>query len=358
MHILIITAALAAGGAERVISTLLNNWAGNGVRCSLILIHKMEHFYSVPDSVEIYEIGNMSTNPLKDKWLKYKTVRLITRTLNPDIVLTMPEEIGIYVLLSLFGLRIPIVVSERNNPRVMPNVRITRVLRRILYPHASGFIFQTEMAAEYFNHKIRKRGVVLCNPLDLSNIPEPYVGERHKEIVAVGRLTKQKNFKLLIDAFSRFQHDQPDYILTIYGEGKQRHELEQYAESRLNPNTYFFPGKCVGVFEKIKYAMMFVLSSDYEGMPNSLIEAMAMGLPVISTNCPAGGSARIIQNRVNGLLVPVNDVTSLYLAMKSIAEDNTLRTSISKEAPKIKDDFDARVVCKLWLDYLKHIINN
>lgn len=353
MRITIVTKSLAAGGAERVIAQLLNEWSANDVECSLILLSKTQPFYTISEKVIVHEIGKVSDNPILNKFKQYQRVRMLVKDTSPDVVLSLPEEIGIYVIGALFGTRIPVVVSERNNPWVMPNKKTTRFLRKVLYPFATGLIFQTKQAASFFSTKLQRKGAVLANPLDLSRIPESCEGEREKIIVGAGRLEKQKNFHLLIDAFAEFYKKHTDYKLVIYGDGSLRDELENHARSKLPGSTFSFPGKANDLLERMNKASAFVLSSDFEGVPNVLIEAMASGVPSVSTDCAPGGAAELIENGKNGFLVPVGDAKLLSERISEIVENESLSKAFSKESVKIKVQLDAHLVCAQWLEYLK-----
>ena len=355
MHIAIVTAAMTSGGAERVISQLLKEWCKQGIGCSLITTLKMPVFYDIPEGVDFYEIGKLSENRLVDKIKKYAKVRKIVKSIKPDVVLSLPEEIGIYVIASLLGTKIPVVVSERNNPWVMPDKKITRALRKMLYPFADGFVFQTKQAASFFSKKIQKKGVVLPNPLDLSRIPEPYKGEREKVIVSAGRLEKQKNFPLLIDAFSELYKTHNDYKLVIYGEGRLRKSLEEYAASKLPSGAWELPGRVNDLPDRVNKASVFALSSDYEGVPNVLIEALAMGVPCVSTDCAPGGAAELIDDGVNGYLVPIGDKKALCEKLSRLVDAPDIADEFSKKSVEIKTKLDAKKVCDSWLEFLLHV---
>lgn len=350
--IVFITRCLGCGGAERVIEHLIKGFALKGIKCYLILIDKDEIFYDVSSCEEIFEIGKQSKYKSFDKIKRYLKVRNIVKKIKPDCIISLPEEIGIYVLLAMVGLKTPVYVSERNNPWVMPYKKITRLLRKIAYIKAKGIVFQTNMAMSFFSKRVQKKGIVIPNPLDISKLPEPYTGQKEKIIVAAGRLDKQKNFPLLIDAFSEFYKTHTDYKLIIYGEGSQREFLEKYAAEKLHPESFKLPGKIKNLAEEIKKCKMFVLSSDYEGMPNVLIEAMAIGLAVISTDCPSGGPAEIIENNKNGILIPVNNNYALYKAMIKIAENEELSDYIGKNAFNIREKLKSDLIVNKWSEFL------
>lgn len=317
----IITRAMTSGGAERVIAQLANYFTEKDISCRIITTENGEVMYPLHEKIDIVAIGKKSNNKVIDRILRYKTIRSVVQKNKPDVVLTMPEDTGIYAILALIGTGIPVYVSERNNPWVMPDVKITRLLRKVAYPFTKGIIFQTQMAKSFFPQYIQKKGVVLQNPVDATRIPEPYIGERRKVFAAVGRLEPQKNFPMLIRAFSEFHKREKDYKLVIYGEGRERINIENLIKELHLENFVSLPGRNKDVLNCINDCAAFILSSDYEGMPNALIEAMCMGMPVISTDCPSGGPREIIENEKNGLLIPVNDELRMTQAMFNIIKD-------------------------------------
>lgn len=319
----IITRAMTSGGAERVIAQLANYFVTQQIQCRIITTDDNEVMYPLNEKVKVVPIGKKSDNKIIDRVVRYSALRKVVLSDRPDVVLTMPEDTGIYVILALLGTKIPVYVSERNNPWVMPDVKITRFLRKIAYPFATGVIFQTEMAKSFFSKRIQKKGIVLPNPVDASRIPAPYEGEREKRFVAVGRLEPQKNFPLLIRAFAEFNKEIQGYKLTIYGEGREREKLENLIKDLGMQNNIELPGRDKDVLNKINNAAAFILPSDYEGMPNALIEAMCMGMSVISTDCPSGGPRELIQSGINGLLVAVDSDSQLLEAMLEVVNPKT-----------------------------------
>lgn len=350
-----LTHNLGAGGTERVIVELVKYFSTKGIECSIIRLNKREVIYSLPKEIELISLPNKFNNNVINKLWKYKEFRKSIRYIKPDVVLAMPEEIGIYAIPALIGLNTPIVVSERNNPWVMPWKKETRLFRKLFYPLASGFIFQTDQAASFFSSRIQRKGRVIPNPLDLQRIPDIWEGPRRKEIVGVGRLDKQKNFSLLIRSFSKFYTRYPEYTLTIFGKGPLRQQLINLASSLLPENAYKFPGETSDLLNSIRGASMFILSSDYEGMPNVLIEAMAMGMPVVSTDCPSGGPAELIQDGVNGLLVPIGDVDAMSDAMSQLTASEEFRASLGKNAQDIRKLLDSTIVSEQWRVYLDEV---
>lgn len=349
--IIIVTKNMYGGGAERVIAQLANYFVLRSVECQIIMTDNEPVGYQLDNRIKITAIGKKSDNKLIDRIKRYKAVKKIVKTEKPDLVLSMPEDTGIYVLWGLLGVKVPVYVSERNNPWVMPDVRITRILRKLMYPFAKGIIFQTEMAKSFFSQKIQRKGIVLSNPVDDKRIPQPFQGEREKIIVGAGRLSKQKNFPLLINAFSEFVKQFPDYKLVIYGEGPDRQKLEELIKALNIEDKAELPGRKENLPELMKSKAMFVLSSDYEGMPNVLIEAMCMGMPVISTDCLSGGPRELVQNKKNGMLVPVNSQDELLKAMCYMAEGDHAAI-MGSEAYKLRDKLTSKKVFEEWYNYL------
>ncbi len=349
--IVVITRNMVGAGAERVIAQLTNYFVSQGKQCAIITLNDDEVFYKLDPRIGILPVGRKSSNKVLDKLMRYRQVRKMVLQQKPDLVLSMPEEIGVYVLLALLGSKIPVYVSERNNPWVMPDVKVTRILRSLMYPFARGIIFQTEMAKSFFPESIRRKGVVLSNPVDAQRIPGQYSGEREKVVAGAGRLSKQKNFPLLLKAFARFSFDHPEFKLRIFGEGELREELAELARTLNIADKLELPGRSTALLEKMNSAAMFVLSSDYEGMPNVLLEAMCMGMPVISTDCPSGGPKELVEDGVNGLLVPVGDEKALQAAMEKLA-DAAYAKQLADNALLIREKLTSRDVFVSWYRYL------
>lgn len=355
-HITIVTHTLAGGGCARVISELANWFVKNGIRCNIITETVSTVFYKTNKSVTISYLCPKSKITNGDIFKSYKKLRWLVRKSRPNVVLAMPEKVNVWVTIALIGTGVPLVVSERNSPNLYPYSKVKRALRKMLYPFCvDGFIFQTGDASRYFPKSIQKKGIILPNPLDLKRIPIFEGRMNRKEVVSVGRLERQKNFHLLIDAFSIFQKYFKNYVLKIYGEGILKNELEYYARENLMPGTYTFSGEKTDVLELIYNAGMFILPSDYEGLPNVLIEAMAMGLPVVSTDCPVGGPRALIVDGYNGLLVPTGNKKALNEAMCKIAGDDEFANYLGCNARKIRDKLDINKVAKKWLCYLRSV---
>ncbi|MEZ4629048.1 MAG: glycosyltransferase, partial [Eubacteriales bacterium] len=202
--LMIVTHKMSGGGCERVIAQLLTCFTRDGIECKLVTECGVPSFYDLPESVEQIYLTFGKTLPARQIPKAYKKLRKLVKQEKPDMVLALPEKVNVWTVLYLLGTGVPVVVSERNDPHRHPENKLKRMLRRVIYPFANGFIFQTQDAADYFPKAIQSRGIVLDNPLDASRIPARFEGERRRVVVAAGRLHEQKNFDLLIRAFARF----------------------------------------------------------------------------------------------------------------------------------------------------------
>lgn len=346
-----VTRVLSSGGAEGVLARIVKGCVAQGMDCLVIAVQPTEGPSIMPPEARTLVLSG--ANSLKEKWNTYRQVRRSVKEFGAEVVLSMPEDIGIYALTGMLFSGIPVVVSERNNPWVMPAKKISRILRRLVYPFAKGLIFQTERAASFFTKGQQKKGIVLPNPLDLSRLPAVYTGVREKTVISAGRLDSQKNFPLLIRAFARFHQRHPEYTLTIYGEGKERQALETLATEMLPEGSWALPGKVSDLPYRLAQAEIFALSSDYEGVPNVLIEAMAVGTPAVSTDCAPGGAAALIENGVNGLLVPVGEEEALAAGLCRLAEDWEAAMAMAEKAVSVREMLDGETVTARWLDYLE-----
>ena len=356
-NIIFLTYYMGFGGVEKVIATLSNKFSEKGIKCTIITLRNDQCVYTLNSNIDIIPLYDGEGTPTVKEYGKcFIYLRKLVKEIQPDVILSMPEEISCKAIPFLIGLKIPIVVSERNNPWIMPQNKINRLLRRIFYPFVNGIVFQTKEAGQFFSRNIRNKSTVIPNPLDLSRIPEEWEAPRRKEIVSVGRLESQKNYSLLINAFSEFYKKHNEYCLIIYGKGSEKEALEDLAKNKIPESAYYFAGVTNDVLKCINGSFMFVLSSDYEGLPNILIEAMALGLPCISTNCKCGPRS-LIENGLNGLLIPVRNEKAMVQAMCHIAENEEHALSMGKEAMLIKERLNTDKIVERWKIYIECIYN-
>jgi glycosyltransferase involved in cell wall biosynthesis len=224
-----------------------------------------------------------------------------------------------------------------------------------MFRFADGVVLQTKQSMNFFPKKVQQKSVIMSNPLNPAFLNKRYVGERENVIVTVGRLDENKNQAMLIHAFSHIATEFPNLKLVIYGDGECKGKLEDLVRSKNLMDRVTLPGSISDVPEHIYNARIFALTSNTEGMPNTIIEAMALGLPVISTDCPCGGPAELIEDGVNGLLVPVGDAFALADAFRKILVDTELEHKLQENSAKITQKLAPDKVNKEWRDYLNSL---
>ena len=357
MKIMICIGQLCKGGAERVVCNLANYLSKNN-NVTLVVFRNTKIDYEISTDVKIIKLDNKE----KEKFKLLKNMKRIIK-LNKilkkekfDVTLSfLPRPSYITLFLKKFR-KNKVIVSVRNDPKMEYKSLLNKILMKWLYPLADGFVFQTEEAKQYFPENIQKKSIIILNSVNENFIiDKPYNGIRDKIIVSVGRLDEQKNQKMLIKAFSKIHYKYPKYNLIIYGEGCLRNDLEKLINDLNLEKNIFLPGIEDNIKEKLYKASLFVLPSNYEGMPNSLIEAMALGVPSISTNCPCGGPKDLINDGENGFLIDVNSEEDLVKKMDLVLSGIYDISKISKNANKIKDRINPKIINKEWENYLKKI---
>ncbi|WP_416995954.1 glycosyltransferase [Alistipes putredinis] len=352
-QVLIVCNGLGAGGAERVASSLASWLADKGYKVGLFAMSSLPRFYPLETKVCYIEYGNRSRG-FRGKLERVVFARKAVEAFKPDVIVSFSYYNAIASIIGTLGNSdIKHVVSERNDPAALRGF-IPNLVRRLTYKKADWFIFQTDDAQNFFSDRIKKRSSVILNPL-AGNLPRPYDGLREKRIVNFCRLEPQKNLPLLIDAFEMFEKSHRGWTLDIYGDGSQRGQLEEYLDAKELQESVNVFHSASDVHEKVLGAGMFVSSSKYEGLSNSMLEAMALGLPTICTDCPCGGPRTVIENGENGLLVPEGNARSLAEAMSSVADDYELSFRLSMEARKIRERLESEQIFSQWAEVISNL---
>ena len=347
MKILFHISSLYGGGAERVMSYLINHHIENGDDVTVVVCYEHENEYSILDGVTKIVIGR--SNLLSQS----KKLRKIIKEIRPDLCVSFMQGGNFRMVLANLFSRQKYVLSIRNDPKKEYNNFFSRVFAKIMFKKANGIVFQTPDAMSYFSKKIQKKSTVIFNPVS-SNF---FVEERSNnvsDIVSLGRLTKQKNFELLIDAYNIVKDKIKDN-LCIYGDGVLMNSLQIRINNYHLENRIILKGRTNDSREILKNAKCFIMSSDFEGMPNALLEAVCMLVPSISTDCPCGGSKIILDG--NGLLVPVNDANALGTAIVSLVNDEVLLKEISDNCKIKRDKFETTTILKEWNDFFIKVIS-
>ncbi len=344
--------AMIANGAQRVMSLLVNKAAESGIEAILVLVSKNTIEYEISEKAKIIDLTPCFKGKGRIPALiaRLKALRRLFKMEKPDVIVSFLTVYNIYSVIMSRGLNIPVIVSERADPNKMGS-RFKKRLRDFSYAKAEGMIFQTEYAKNAFKKKIRDKGVVIPNPVK-DNLPISERKSPEKKIAAAGRLAEQKNYPMMLKAFSAFNKQYPEYELHIYGEGADKKSLEDLAKALGISEKVVFEGLVTDLHERIKNYSMYLLSSDFEGISNSLLEALAMGLPSVSTDCPVGGSRLLISDGENGLLTPVGDHESFAKAMCKIAASKEFADKLSENALKVREKYSSDLIIKEYLDYI------
>ena len=338
---------LGKGGAERVVSILASKMAEEGHYIEIYTILSGEVNYPLSDKVKHIFLDRTDKIKLLQIIKRFVRLRSLIRKAPVDTVISFDRKYG--VAASLYnGKRV--IGSERNDPYSnMGLYSIEKYLRDIQYRLVDCVVFQTDYAKEYFSKEIQKKSVIIANPVDVKAKVDTNWDENSKEIIAACRLTPQKNLPMMIEAYEQFDKNYPGYRLTIYGEGPLRDELEEILKQKKLQDRVRFAGYSDSIQEKMQSAVMYISTSDYEGISNSMLEAMALGIPVVCTDCPAGGAAMVIQDGINGYLSPVRDVEQFSKKMQCVVEQKEKTMKIAEKAKEVNRRFSVNEIVKQWL---------
>jgi len=353
MKILFVISSIGIGGEQRVASILTNYFIEKGSLVDIVAFEKNTKAFNFNEKININLVKN--SKGITKNINRIVKIRQLIKNGNYDIVIGFAVIPSILCSIANIGLNTPVVVCERNDPDVYP--KYWKIIRGWAYNFAQGAVFQTTDAMNYFDRKYFKKRIVIHNPIELDNLPRLTHGSKSKVIVNTGRLALAKNHELLIQAFSKIAKDFDEYILEIYGDGPLKESLLDLVNELGMRKRIVLHEATPDVLEKIKESEIFVLSSNNEGFPNSLAEAMAMGIPCISTNCRIGGPKEMIVNNKNGLLIDVNDLEGLENAIRKLIVNQEFRDTISKESYKIREKLDSEIIGSNWMGFLNNLEN-
>ncbi len=376
---------MAGGGAERVISILSRATADKGYAVSLIITHQ-----SLSDAVLDNVDKRVKVISLPDELVKTKKARLAPQLImlfarligklgmkrktevfkyysrNYDAVLWLKKYFksrkksvvvsflydSIFLTLLSANKSNRVIISERGDPQQTKS-KTSKSFMQTEFCKADVVAFQSPDAMKWYEENTPVKGKVIFNPVK-PDLPEPYIGERKKRIVNFCRIDAQKNLIMLVEAFSKLQKEFPDYELYIYGNSSDDYidkVNKKIKDCGCDGSVKLLPAR-QDIHTEIKDYAMFVSSSDFEGMSNSMLEAMAIGLPCICTDCPAGGARAIIKDGENGLLIPVNDSEACCLAMKKLIENPVLAKKLSQNAVSVRKDLSVEKIIKEWMEII------
>ena len=355
MTITFLLASLGSGGAERVVSLLVNKMVERGHQVEIICLKFNDIYYQTDSRVKVTLAMQQTKNRLTELfWL-----RKYVKKQKPDVVIPFTEGVYCFTILSLLGTGIPIIASERLDPAAMSPAR--KLLKSLLLPYADWLVVQTQSIKDYFPKSIQKKTSIIYNPVVADVFREIDNGQLKIEnegklnrIISVGRLYPQKNQEMMIRAFAKVADEFPDWQLVIYGEGPLRESLESIVESLEMQGRVLLPGRTEHVIEELRKSKIFCMSSDYEGMSNSMIEAICVGLPIISTK--VSGTEELIKDGKNGFIVNKGDEDSFASKIKYLCENGKQRLLIGNRNHCLAKTFQIDTIVNEWEHLITSII--
>ena len=349
--ILFYIGCIANGGAERVMANIINYLANKDY--DLILVTDVSNppgyqEYSINPNVKRLDLGGIAINKLPSSVKRIFRLRRIIKSENPNVILSFMKGPNIRMLLSCLFIKIKKVVSIRSDPvREYSNNKISQIFYNILFSLANYIVFQTNDAMMYFQYiNINKKTIILnpVNPIFYTTKLE----KKEKNILYIGRLDSPKNPLLAVKAFHQILSKYHDYKLIYYGVGELEEEIKKYCHKYNLEKNVILAGRTENVHLYLASATCFILTSNYEGLPNSLMEAMAMGVPCISTDCPCGGPRALIKNSKQGVLVPVNNINKLANAIDYVLNDEKIQYELSINEKIRAEDFKYEKIMTKW----------
>ncbi len=346
---------ISHGGAERVIVNLATNLSERGHECVLVTSFRTPQFeYQYGEKVHrIAMKDERIENPLKRNIQYVLMLRKIVKENDPDVLISFMPEANNRAIIATKGTRTKSIISVRSDPNIEYKGRLFRLLAKTLYRWCDGIVFQTEEAQQWFPKIVQEKSAIILNQVDEVFFQTSYEGERHG-IVTAGRLTPSKNHIMLINAFAKVEGGFNEELL-IYGEGQLHEELQGHI-NHLNLNEKIrLMGNTSNVPNALKTAKLFILTSNFEGLPNALMEAMALGLPCISTDCPCGGPRYLFGRDLKHWLVPVGDEQALGERMRELLEDDSLCLDVGKRCRKQAEYFKPEVIIEKWENFISYV---
>ena len=349
MKLTFVTSTLHAGGSERVMSLLANTFAQKGYEAEIVCINKHLVFYPIDEKVKVWFAEDEVKSPSILK--KVFWLRNHIKNDRPDVVIAFMLEVYCVTLASLIGVSVPVISSERIDPHFFG--RAKGLLRWLLLRRTTHLVVQTVRIKDFYSAKLQSRTTIIPNPVtDKVFSLTPTL--KQKRIIAVGRLAYQKNYPMMFRAFAKVHHDFPDWQLVVYGNGPQKDEIRGVIERLGMEGHIILAGKSDHVVEEMNKSSLFVMSSDYEGMSNALLEAVCVGLPVISTD--VSGARDLITEGVNGYIVPVGNERALTLALSSMLSSPEKMDEMGRQSKALAPRFREEQIVGQWEELIKKVV--
>jgi len=355
MKILFVNANIVSGGAEKMLVWLANNMAKDNEVTFLTYRDDCcsKDFFQLDGGIRRIKICTEKRGAqVGETLLTIKKIHNLLRAEQYDVAIAFLSPSQLRLAVARIGTNTKLLFSQRGDPYQMGVTSWVHKLNSMAFNSADFYVFQTERARDYYSKKIKNNSCVIANPIKpLQRTMDRTADKIEKKIVTVSRLDiHQKRQDVLIAAFKLFNKIHPNYTLHFFGDGPDRGQLEALASDNSN---IVFEGETSNVAEAIQNATIFVLTSDFEGIPNALLEAMSLGLPCISTDCSPGGAVLLIQSGENGYITDCGDAEALSEKMNELVVDFKKAETFGTNAMYVCEAFSERSIKEKWQDVIQ-----
>ena len=347
------------GGASRQVTKLANTLCDKGHDVYMIALHLFAPVFKIDERVKIIDITDKKLDGKITILSRYLALRRVLKDIKPDITIHYNFQSVYLTVFSLLSKKAmgKVIMAERGDPSDAEYSGMLGLVRSVAIRFVDGFVFQTNGAKNYFNSRVQQRSVVIPNSVTIPNELQQEVSERKTVVLSAGRLHPQKNHRLLIRSYAKIADRYPQYTLEIYGDGDMKSDLDSLVHELKMEGRIHINYSVKNIFEKIREATLFVLSSDFEGMPNALMEAMALGTPAISTDCSPGGARDLITDGVNGWIVPVRNEEALAEKMDYVLSHPKEAERVANNARNIVNTHSDDAVFSVWEKFIYDVVN-
>jgi len=345
------------GGAGKQLALTASALVDRGHEVSLYTYigNTMEH--TIDSRIKYVYERNAPKSKISEYLETPGNIRNIVKMVKPDVVISWRANAGCMAVLGCIGLPVKVVFSERSDPYMETNWML-KIATKIC-DYSDGGVFQTEKAKNFYK-RLDKKSIVCPNPVNPNLVlPDIVPIEKRKDEIAwVGRITNtQKRMDVAIDAFFVIHEQLPDVKLSFYGDGVDMEWTRQYVKDKGLDQFVIFHGATKNIIEVVAKSRMLMLSSDYEGIPNVVIESFIAGTPVVATDCSPGGARLLIDDGINGYVVPMRDYTHLAEKSIEVINNNKLSNNYIHSARIKLMEFEPSKIFDKWNLYLEKVVN-